>query len=222
MKTIFKVKESEKDRIRKLHEAHKSFHGTSLINEQITSSSSGVDEDGNVTKIEKTTVQFPPEIIDEGDDTKKYWYCMQDRDNRGWNMSEDTYNRFYLLHSAIEGHLSSAGTDEDLVWMALSGSMDPKYKGNKTIPKGRIGENQLQQMMPILSCMKSDKPWEQDYMKENDLGLKGTWGWIMDDFSGIEACYLHAFLKKKGRGDCDQKHGYFWWNKASNWIKGLF
>ena len=209
------ISEQEKNRIRKLHNTHKSFHGTSLINEQMTSSSSGVDEDGNVTKIEKTLVQFPPVVADLGDDTKKVWYCMDDHANRGWNMDDDTYKRFQLLYSAIEGPMGGAGTDEDAVWMALAGHAD--FGG-----EGKIGEDQLQNMLPILSCMKSDKPWETDYMVDNDLDGQNVYGWILNDFSGEEKCYLQAYMSGGDRQACDDKHNYFWWNKAANWIKGLF
>ena len=222
MKNIFKVKESEKNRIRKLHESYKSFPGTSL-NEQITSSSSGVDSEGNVTKIETTKAfEFPSHIAGEKDNIKRIWFCMDDRANRGWNMSEDTYNRFYFLDAGIEGMFGGGGTDEDLVWMALSGSHDPKYKDKKDIPKGKIGDGQLQEMQPILSCMQSDKPWEQDYMNDNNLDGKNVYGWILDDFSGIERCYLQSYLANKGRGDCEDRYGYAWWDKAANWIKGIF
>jgi len=204
-------------------ETIESFDFQPMMSEQ-TSRSSGVDSQGNVMKVERTkpSFEFPPEIADEKDKIKRVWYCMQDRKNRGWNMSEDTYNRFYFLDAGIEGMLGGAGTDEGLVWMALAGSRDPEYKGKKHIPKGRIGKNQLQEMQPILACMQSDKPWEQNYMKENNLEGKNAYGWIMDDFSGVERCYLQAFLAEKGRGHCDDKHGYFWWNKAANWIKELF
>ena len=70
----------------------------------------------------------------------------------------------------------------------------------------------------MLQCMKTKEPWKNDFTK-TDVSV---WGWILDDFSGIEKCYLQAFVNGKGRGDCDDKHGYFWWNKASNFIKGLF
>tara|TARA_R110002051_G_scaffold121622_2_gene194750 strand:+ start:3679 stop:4344 length:666 start_codon:yes stop_codon:yes gene_type:complete len=221
MKNIFKLKESEKDRIRKLHESHKSFYGTSLINEQITSSSSGVDEYGNVTKIETTKAfEFPPEIVDLEDDTKKVWYCMDDHANRGWNMDDDTYKRFQLLYSAIDGPMYGAGTDEDSVWAALAGSTaGGYYKGGG---KGKISDDQLQNMLPVLSCMNSDKPWETDYMVDNDLDGQNVYGWILNDFSGEEKCYLQAYMSGGDRQPCDDKHNYFWWNKASNWIKGLF
>ena len=216
MKNIFKVKESEKNRIRKLHESHKSTYGSSLINEQ-TTSSSGISADGTVTSIETTF--FPPEIAKEDDDTKKYWFCMDDRANRGYDMDDDTYNRFQLLYSAIEGPMDGVGTDEDSVWMALAGSTE-----GRRFPhwKGKITEDQLEKMLPILSCMNSDKPWETDYMVDNDLDGQNVYGWILNDFSGAEKCYLQAYMSGGDRQACDDKYNYFWWNKASNWVKGLF
>tara|TARA_R110000824_G_scaffold9074_3_gene40965 strand:+ start:1884 stop:2561 length:678 start_codon:yes stop_codon:yes gene_type:complete len=170
-----------------------------------------------------STFTFPSEIEDQSDDVKRAWFCMSDRKNRGWNMDDDTYNRFNLLHYAIDGGVGGIGTDENMVWMALAGSVDPAYKGNKNIPKGRIKKDQLKKMLPVISCMKSDKPWEENYMTDNDLDGSNAWGWIMDDFGGVEKCYLQSYVMGNGdRKSCDDKHGYFWWNKASNWLKELF
>ena len=145
---------------------------------------------------------------------------MDDHDNRGWDMDDDTYNRFKLLHSAIEGPLGGAGTDEDMVWMALAGSTEGGYyKGGG---KGKISDEQLQNMLPILSCMNSDKPWEENYMEVNDLDGQNVYGWILNDFSGEEKCYLQTYMSGGDRQPCDDKYNYFWWNKASNWVKGLF
>ena len=229
MKNIFKLNESEKNRIRKLHESHKSFHGTSLINEQITSSSSGVDLEGNVTKIETTKAfEFPEHIADLSEDTQRIWFCMDDRDNRGWNLDDNTYQRFRLLYDGIEGHLSSAGTDEESVWTALSGG-DPEEQ-KYGIPKGSISGKQVKNMLPILSCMKSDRPWEQDYMKDNDLEGMDVRNWILADFSGMEQCLISAYLRyggmttnaREAKKNCEDRYGYAWWDKAANWVKGLF
>ena len=235
MKNIFKLKESEKNRIRKLHESHKSFHGTSLINEQITSSSSGVDLEGNVTKIETTKAfEFPPEIAGEKDNIKRIWFCMDDKDNRGWNLDEDAYQRFQLLWYGIEGHgiglIPGAGTDEEVVWAALSGH-DPEEQGEAAYPiKGGISGKQLKNMLPILSCMKSDRPWEQDYMEDNDLEVRDVSQWILADSSGMEKCLMSAYLRYGGKSseawqakkDCGDRYGWAWWDKATNWVKGLF
>ena len=70
--------------------------------------------------------QFPEEIADENDDIKRVWFCMDDRDNRGWNLDEDTFNRFSLLHAGIERLIP--GTDEELVWTALSGGNPEEQK----------------------------------------------------------------------------------------------
>ena len=204
------ISKQEKTRILKLHESERHPHGSALLIKEDIDPPTGLD----------ATFVFPADIANQNDNIKRVWYCMDDRTNRGWDIDDNTYQRFNLLHMGIEGHITGSGTDEDLVWTALSGGNPEEQKSG--IPKGRIEDNQLQKMMPILSCMKSDKPWEQDYMKDNNLEGKNTYGWIMDDFGGVERCYLQAYLQKKGRGDCDSKHGYFWWDKAANWIKGLF
>ena len=105
---------------------------------------------------------------------------------------------------------------------------DPKEtKAGYGVPKGRTTHSQMNEMYPMLACVHADKPWEQNYMKENDLEGKKILHWILNDFSGAELCYLQKYIHSDGKsgrraGDCETKHGYFWWNKASNWIKELF
>jgi len=216
-----------KESIREINKMIGRIDHPTIIKEQETAIASGPTAPSPKTAIASgptaPSVEFPPEIADQNDDIKRVWFCMDDRENRGWNISEEVYRRFQLLHGAIDG----MGTDEDLVWKVLSGYDPKETKEGYGIPKGRTTNAMMKQMYPILACMNSDKPWEEDYMTQNNLEGKKVIHWIYDDFDGAELCYLQNYLSSEGKTgrksqDCQTRHGYFWWNKAANWIKELF
>jgi len=225
-KTLYTMKRTIRESIRQINNMIGRIDHTTIIKEQETAIASGPTTPSQKTAIASgptaPSVEFPPEIADQSDDIKRMWYCLDDRENRGWNISEDNFQRFQVLHSAIDG----VGTDEDLVWKVMSGFSPEETKAGY-VPKGKATRADLAQMYPMLACVHGDKPWEQNYMKENDLEGKRVFHWIMDDFSGAEGCYLQKYILSDGKSgtlakECGDKHGYFWWNKTANWIKELF
>ena len=83
-----------KESIRQINNMIGRIDHTTIIKEQEPSIASGPIA---------PSFEFPPELEDQSDDVKRAWFCMDDRENRGWNISEDTYERFRLLHAAIDG-----------------------------------------------------------------------------------------------------------------------
>jgi len=211
-----RLTEQEKNRILSLHTNSKNVNG-SLITEQYTWKGP-VDMTDEL--IARGQVGMSDDLRDweaQSDSVKNIFFCLDGREYRDYGFDEPTYERFLWLWQSIEG---KAGTDEDGVYQAISSWCNEENRKGcpKFTDKGKYTISDLEKFKPILQCMKTKEPWKNDFTK-TDVSV---WSWILDDFSGIEKCYLQAFMNGKGRGDCDTKHGYFWWNKASNFIKGLF
>ena len=225
------ISEQEKNRILGLHSNSRNVNG-SLINEQYTWDGPVDITDELISRGHVGMSDDVPRWHGQSDIVKNTWFCLDGRDYRDYGIDEPTFDRFNWLWGGIEGGVTSWGTNEEQVYHALSaagpdgGDIKSSFAG-----KGKITKNDLKKLTPVLQCMKTQEPWKNDFTKTNI----GVWDWILGDFSGLEKCYLQAYMDEDskasgypgeggGRGikDCNDQYNYNYHNKLTNWVKELF